>query len=321
MARMPLRTRVFTAALDRFGHHGIETLDLAGIVRERAVVHPTTWPFSSVTGPMPGDVRIVDTSFTARDGATVPVRVYSPERAPRTSPAVVFFHGGGWVLGSTRRYDPLCSAMASEVPAVVVNVDYRMAPEHRAPQAVLDCVDSLRWVGADAANLGIDAHRMAVSGDSAGGNLAAVAAQVLRDEGGPALVHQALIYPSTDATSSFPSVGEHADGRVLTKRSIDAFLDHYLSGSGLAKDDPLVSPLWATDHSGLPPVLVQTADLDPLRDEGLAYAEALRRAGVPVRVTNYLGVPHGFASFPGATTCGFQARAELFSELRRHLHG
>jgi acetyl esterase len=321
MARMPLRTRVFTAALDRFGHHGIETLDLAGIVRERALVHPTTRPFSWVTGPLADDVRIADTSFVARDGATVAVRVYRPERAPHPSPAVVFFHGGGWVLGSTHRYDPLCSAMASEVPAVVVNVDYRMAPEHRAPQAVLDCVDALRWVGAEASGLGIDVRRLAVCGDSAGGNLAAVATHVLRDDGGPRLVHQALIYPATDATSSFPSVREHADGRVLTRRSIDAFVDHYLAGSGLAKGDPLVSPLWATDHSGLPPALVQTADLDPLRDEGVAYAEALRRAGVPVRSTTYLGVPHGFASFPGATTCGFQAREELFSELRRHLHG
>ncbi len=165
-----------------------------------------------------------------------------------------------------------------------------------------------------------DTSRLAVAGDSAGGNLAAVVCQVVRDDGGPVIAHQALIYPGTDATMSQPSIRQHADAPVLTRPKIEAFLAHYRGPDGLAPQDPLLSPLWAADHSGLPPALVQTADLDPLRDEGALYADAaLRRAGVPVRLTNYLGAPHGFASFPGATHIGAQARAELVGELRSHL--
>jgi acetyl esterase len=159
-----------------------------------------------------------------------------------------------------------------------------------------------------------------VSGDSAGGNLAAIVCHVVHDEGGPPISHQALLYPATDATRSQPSIVEHARAPILNRAKIDVFLDLYLGPDGLAADDPLVSPLWAGSHANLPPALIQTADLDPLRDEGRLYAERLAAAGVPVRHTNYVGTPHGFASFPGATTIGRQHRAELVSELRRHLH-
>jgi len=159
-----------------------------------------------------------------------------------------------------------------------------------------------------------------VTGDSAGGNLAAVVCQVIRDGGGPKISHQALLYPATDATMSQPSIVENANAPNLTRAKIDAFLDHYLGPDGLATNDPLVSPLWSASHQNLPPALVQTADLDPLRDEGRLYGERLAAAGVHVRQTNYVGVPHGFASFPGATNIGQQHRAELASELRRHLH-
>jgi acetyl esterase len=138
-------------------------------------------------------------------------------------------------------------------------------------------------------------------GDSAGGNLSAIICQVIRDEGGPTIAHQALMYPGIDATLSQPSIVEHADAPILSRASIDVFLQHYLGPHGLTADDPLISPLWATSHANLPPALVQTADLDPLRDEGKLYAERLAAAGVPVRHTNYVGAPHGFASFPGAT--------------------
>jgi acetyl esterase len=249
----------------------------------------------------------------------VPLRVYRPEGAGPTAPVLLWFHGGGWVLGSPRMYDPLCSHLAEAVGAVVVSVDYRKAPEHRAPQAVHDCVDATRWVATAGVQLGADPSRLAVSGDSAGGNLAAVVCQVVRDEGGPAIAHQALVYPATDATMSQPSVAEHAHAAVLTREKMTTFRAHYLGEDGLAPDHPLVSPLWGRDLSGLPPALVQTADLDPLRDEGAAYAEALRAAGVRARLTNYPGAPHGFASFPGATTVGRSAREELVAELRRHL--
>jgi Esterase/lipase len=317
---MPLRTKVFTAALDRFGGRSIAGMDLNGIRRSRARVTPAIPPFTWITGPVFGDVRREATSFPARDGREVPLRVYRPAGSGEPLPVVVFFHGGGWVLGNTRMYDPLCTFLAREVGAVVVSVDYRLAPEHRAPKAVQDCVDSVRWLGEHADSWGGNGSRLAVSGDSAGGNLSAVVCQVIRDEGGPTIAHQALMYPATDATLSQPSIIEHADAPVLSRAKIDVFLEHYLGPHGLAADDPLVSPLWAASHANLPPALVQTADLDPLRDEGKLYAERLAAAGVPVRHTNYVGVPHGFASFPGATPIGRQHRAELIGELRRYLH-
>ena len=320
MSRMPLRTRVFTTLLDRFGRESITGMDLAAIRRSRASVAPTVPPFTWVTGPVPRAVAIHDAAFAARDGAKVPLRLYRPSSGRPRPPVVVFLHGGGWVLGSPRMYDPLCSFLAEAVGAVVVSVDYRKAPEHRAPQAVHDCLDALRWVGSGGLGAGADPARLAVCGDSAGGNLAAVACQLVRDEGGPAIAHQALIYPATDATMSQPSVAEHAHAPVLSREKMLVFRGHYLGEGGLAPDHPLVSPLWAADLSGLPPALVQTADLDPLRDEGARYAEALQAAGVEVHLTNYPGAPHGFASFPGATTVGAPARAELAGELRRHLH-
>ena len=322
MSRMPWRTGVFTALYDRLGGESIVGMDLAAIRRSRAKVAPTVPPWTWVTGPVSRAVTIRDATFTARDRHQVPVRVYRPASGGAGLPVVVFLHGGGWVLGSPRMYDPLCSFLAEGVGAVVAGVDYRMAPEHRAPQAVHDCVDAVRWAGslAGGESLEADPDRLAVCGDSAGGNLAAVVCQVIRDEGGPAITHQALVYPGTDATMSQPSVALHAHAPILTRAKMTVFVDHYLGPEGLPPEDPLVSPLWADDLSGLPPALVQTADLDPLRDEGARYAEALRAAGVEARLTNYLGAPHGFASFPGATRVGRPARAELAGELRRHLH-
>lgn len=321
---MPLRTRVFTRAFDRLGGLAITDLDLDGIRKRRAGVAPPVPPFTWITGPVLRDVTRHNTTFPARDGQEVPLRVYRPAASspePREQPPViVFFHGGGWVVGNTRMYDPLCTFLAEAVDAVIVSVDYRLAPEHRAPKGVQDCVDSVRWLGGHAGSLGGDASRLAVSGDSAGGNLAAVVCQVVRDEGGPTITHQALLYPATDATKSQPSIVENALAPVLTRADIDAYLDLYLGPDGLAATDPLVSPLWSASHADLPPALVQTADLDPLRDEGRLYAERLAAAGVPVRHTNYVGVPHGFASFPGATNIGQQHRAELVGELRHHLH-
>jgi acetyl esterase len=317
--RMPLRTRALATYLDRFGGESIVGMDLDGIRRSRAKVTPAVPPFTWITGPVFRDVRREDSHFSARDGHEVPLRAYRPATSREALPVVAFFHGGGWVVGNTRRYDPLCTFIARSVGVVVVSVDYRLAPEHRAPTAVNDCVDAVRWLEEHANSLGGTASRLAVSGDSAGGNLAAVVCQVVRDEGGPAIAHQALLYPATDATMSQPSIVEHAHGPILTKAKNDVFLDHYLGASGLSAADPLVSPLWAASHAGLPPALVQTADLDPLRDEGALYAERLAAAGVPVRYTNYVGVPHGFASFPGATAIGQQHRAELAGELSRHL--
>ena len=316
--RLPLRTWLFTSVYDRIGHRAVDELTVEEIQRARAWAPPTRPPFTWVTGAVPAGVTIGAAGFTARDGYHVPLRFYRP-RTRGPLPVVVFFHGGGWVTGTPRGYDPLCGFLADAVDALVVSIDYRLAPEFVAPQGVWDCVDAVRWVGAHAGPLGGDAERLAVCGDSAGGNLAAVVALVLRDEGGPRVAHQALLYPGVDATMSFPSVAELADAPMLTRREIVAFLHRYLDGSGLDPKDPLVSPLWADDLAGLPPALVQTADLDPLRDEAEAYAARLADAGVGVRATNYLGAPHGFMSIPGVTPCAAQARLELATELRRHL--
>lgn len=291
------------------------------IARSRAWFAPARAPFTWVTGPVPAAVEISGTSFGARDGHRVDVRTYRPRHADgEVLPAMLWFHGGGWVLGNTRGYDPICAWVADRARVAVLNVDYRLAPEHRAPQAVHDCVDAARWAASDASGTGIRHSGLGLAGDSAGGNLAAVAAQVLRDEGGVDVAYEALVYPALDATMSSPSVAQHALAPILTRADMNAFLAHYLGDADDALDvrDPLVSPLHAHDLSGLPPTLLQTADLDPLRDEGTAYALALRQHGVEVRHTNYPRVPHGFLSFPGATRSGADARAELVDWVTRH---
>ena len=285
----------------------------------RASTHPTGLPFSWVLGGIDPAVGITFGTAPARDGYEIPLRIYRP-RAIRDAqsdvPVIVFLHGGGWVLGNVVNHDPLCTHLASEVGAVVVSVDYRLAPEHPSPTAALDAVDATTWIAAQSDVLRADAHRLAVCGDSAGATLAAVVAQVVRDAGADWIRHQALIYPATDLTMASPSIEEHAQAPILTRASMLAFRELYAPSRDWG--DPLLSPLFG-DLSGLPPALIQTADLDPLRDDGTRYAAALRSAGVQARLTNYLRVPHGFASFPGASAAGRQHRWELVSELRRHL--
>jgi acetyl esterase len=317
---MPLRTKLLVRALSR--SRGAERMQSADeIARSRAWFAPARAPFTWVTGPVPTGVEISGTSFEARDGHKVDVRTYRPRHTDgEILPAMLWFHGGGWVLGNTRGYDPICAWVAHHARVAVLNVDYRLAPEHRAPQAAHDCVDAARWAASDASGAGIRHSGLGLAGDSAGGNLAAVAAQVLRDEGGVDVAYEALVYPALDATMSSPSVAQHAQAPILTREDMDAFLAHYLGDADDALDvrDPLVSPLHARDLGGLPPTLVQTADLDPLRDEGAEYARALRDAGVTVHHTNYPRVPHGFLSFPGATLSGAASRTELVDWVTRH---
>ncbi|PID97133.1 MAG: lipase [Actinomycetales bacterium] len=319
MPRMPLRTRAFTYLLDHLIYPNVADLDLDGIRRSRAQVAPNRPPFSWVTGPVPAHIRISDEWFPTRDGSRRQLRVYRPT-GTGPHPVVIYYHGGGWVLNSTRLYDPLCAMIAARTSALVLSVDYRMAPEHRAPQAVHDAVDALRWAGESVGELHGDPSRIAVCGDSAGGNLAALVCHVAHDDGGPRIRHQALLYPGTDLSRSFPSILEHANAPVLTKRMVDVFVAHYLGPEPhLDPRDPTISPYWREDLRGLPPALVVTADIDPVRDEGLAYARRLAEAGVPTRSTNYLGATHGFFGYPGATLVGRQALLELVTELWRHL--
>ena len=316
------QTALLTAFLDRVLRRPVQQRSVEEIVADRGKVTPDRPPFSWVTGAVDRSVGITFGTAPARDGYEIPLRIYRP-RALRDrdtdAPVVVFFHGGGFVEGNVVMYDPLCSHLASRVRAVVVSVDYRLAPEHRAPTAAHDCLDATTWLQQHGDVLHADTSRMALCGDSAGGNLAAVTAQLLRDRGDSPVRHQALIYPATDMTLASASMDENADAPMLTRASVVAFREHYLP-PGHDHTDPLVSPLFGR-LDGLPPALVQTADLDPLRDDGVRYAAALEAAGVPVRLTNYVRVPHGFASIPGAVPTSAQHRAELVEELVSHLYG
>lgn len=315
---MPLRTRVFAAILQRLPSMAVHKMSVEDLPQARAWVPPSTGPLARISGKVPAHIGISETTYPTRDGHARLVRVYRPASVG-PHPVVVYFHGGGWVLGHPRQYDSLCAFLADEVDAVVLSFDYRKGPEYAAPTAAHDAVDAVRWAAQWAGHFGGDPERLGVAGDSAGGGLATVACHVVRDEGGPTIRHQALIYPGVDMTMASPSIQENSEGPVLTAEMMRVFTGHYMASAQVGHDHPLVSPLMHEDLAGLPSALVQTAEFDPVRDEGLAYARRLAEAGVAVRVTNYAGVPHGFMSFPGATLVGQQARFELAHEIRRHL--
>lgn len=244
----------------------------------------------------------------------IPIRVYTP-KVQSPAPALIYFHGGGWVLGGLESHDHVCPALANNASCVVLSVDYRLAPEHKFPAAVHDSFAATQCIADHAGELGVDRSRIAVGGDSAGGNLAAVVSQIARDRGGPALAYQLLIYPGTDMRMSMPSIDENADGPLLTKASMHWFVNHYLN-SDADRTDPLASPLLASNLRDLPPAFILTAECDPLRDEGEAYGQHLREAGVPVEVQRYEGMPHGFFSFAAALDGGRRALADVTSRLR-----
>jgi acetyl esterase len=219
--------------------------------------------------------------------------VYTPEAAiGHDAPLLLWLHGGGWVIGDLDTADATSRALANRSGAVVVSVDYRLAPEHKAPAALDDALVALTWAVENAELLGVDASRVAVGGDSAGGNLAAALCQRVRDEFGPDIDFQLLVYPVLDCTLTQPSIEENAEGYFLTKDAMAWFVGHYLGR--VDPKDPSVSPLHADSLAGLPPALVITAEFDPLRDEGEAYAAALREAGVAVDSVRYDGQIHGF---------------------------
>lgn len=312
---MPWTTRAFTAVLGRLtGREDPEQWTAESVARQRAQVMPARRPVTWFTGAAPRGVSFSDTPVSMRDGEQIRVRIARPAAATADAPVIVYYHGGGWVLSNPDNYDPLTGFLADRLGAVVVAPDYRKAPQHKAPQASLDAFDVLRWVGSRPDQVGATGP-IAVAGDSAGGNLSAIVAILARDQDGPALAGQALIYPCVDLTRSHPS-SHWRDEAVLTGPSMDAFMSFYLDGAEVAADDPLISPLWAPSHADLPPALIQTAECDPLVDEGRHYAQVLTAAGVPTRLTEYAGMPHGFMSFPGATPVGAQARHELVDSLR-----
>lgn len=227
----------------------------------------------------------------------IPMRLYRPIGAPAGShlPALVFYHGGGWVIGDLESHDVLCRQLCNASGAVVVAVDYRLAPEHRFPAAVDDAYAALTWTAAHAPGLGIDASCLAVGGDSAGGNLAAVVALMARDSGGQKLSLQLLIYPAVECGAAGRSTKSEADVLPLTAKAMDWFWDHYVGGADTATArDWRASPLLAAAHAGLAPAFILVAEHDVLRDEGLAYAAKLESVGVPVERVLMPGMIHGF---------------------------
>jgi acetyl esterase len=250
----------------------------------------------AVTNPEPLELQSVQPLSIPSPAGAIPARIYTPMKLRQTNgraPCLVFFHGGGWVIGDLDSHDVVCRKLADEGQLIVIAIDYRLAPEHKFPAAVDDAIAATEWIAANAEKLGIDAARLTVGGDSAGSNLAAVVAISARDGNGPRIAGQVLIYPATDFAMTHPSHGEPETSVLLTHSVIRWFRDHYLNGAADI-DDWRASPARARTMAGLPPAYVLTAGADPLRDEGDEYARRLKQAGVPVTYRTFPGQFHGF---------------------------
>lgn len=286
---MPLDTNI-KAILEMFA--AAPQLDMASLsVATMRLGHDTPMQFGAP--PPVADVRDVQIELADR---TLPARLYVPEGAGDLPPLTLYFHGGGWVIGTLETHDGTCRGLANASRSAVLSVGYRLAPEHRYPAAVEDCYDAVCWAQANAAELGVDAGRLAVAGDSAGGNLAAAAAIMVRDRGGPALRHQLLFYPVTDANFANASYTDNGGGMYfLSTDMMRWFWDQYL-GDLPVERAPLAAVLATPSLARLPSATVITAEFDPLRDEGMAYARRLSEAGVAVDAVVAPGMIHGFAS-------------------------
>lgn len=272
---------------------------------------------AALDAPGPEVGRIED-RVVPGPGGDLPVRVYWPAgNSPAPLPGVLWTHGGGHVIGSIASCDNVCRRLCAGSGAVVVSVEYRLAPEHRFPAAVEDSFTALRWLADEADALGVDATRLAVAGDSAGGNLAAVNALLARDAG-LALRAQVLVYPATAADAESPSHHANASGYLLTREHVLWFQGNYRA-SEADREDFRYAPLIAPDHSNLAPALIQVAEFDPLRDEGIAYANALASAGNEVVLNHYAGMVHAFFSLARAVEAGRQAMNEATTFLRKEL--
>jgi acetyl esterase len=251
-------------------------------------------------------------------GHEVPVRIYRGER-PATAGTAVFFHGGGWVFGDLQSHDGVCRSITHDSGITTVAVDYRRAPEHPFPAAVDDAAGVVRWLAAHGDEIGVATRPLAVVGDSSGANLAAAVSLVLRDEGDSPVAFQALLYPVTDPAMDTESYRENADDPFLSADEMVWYWAQY--GDGKAPDDPRAALSTATDLRGLPPTYLLLAGFDPLRDEGLAFGEALRRAGVPVRIHEYQDMPHGFLLFAGRLSRAVEGLSEVAGEIVAGLDG
>lgn len=285
---------------------------IAAPVADRQLSKPPFW----MTRPGDPAVRTHEQVVDGR-GGPLRVRAYLPPGLAPGSPAIVYLHGGGFVMGGLDGCDYITRGLASRTGFPVYSVEYRLAPDCPFPGPLEDCEDALRWL-AETGPDGIDPTRIAVGGDSAGGNLTAALALLVRDSGGPRIRHQTLVYPFTDGTLTSPSWATHCGGGIDLAAGQDmmrGYAPHH------AADDPLVSPLHAPDLSGLPPALVITAEIDVLNEDGHRYAERLLEAGVPVLLRDYPGLPHGFVTMPRLCKESDQALDLMAAEMTKALVG
>lgn len=310
---MAARTRIFAAILKRISSP-IEEVGANGFaqVRDRRQALQSSrlgrLAFGKADKRASIEDRVVDL-----DGTRIRLRIYRPASSAGPLPLVINFHGGGWVQGNPEQSEWAASRIAVRVGAVVVSVAYRLAPEHPFPAAVNDCWAATRWVYDHADELGADPERLVVMGDSAGGNLAAVVALMARDAGAPTLRAQILIYPGVEMIDKWDSEVRNAEAPVLTSRNMRAYSRIYLDGGdGTAV---AASPIRAESHAGVAPALIQTAELDPLLDNGARYARKLRADGVDVTYTEYVGAIHGYLSLPGAVPIASKALDQIVETL------
>jgi len=271
-------------------------------------------------GPVPDGVSVANRTIAGKDGHRIPVRLYRPDKASAEArlPALLYAHGGGWLFGNLDSHDVICAQLAIEAGIAVLAVDYRLAPETRFPGAFDDVVSGLQWLAAHGPSIGVDPNRLAIGGDSAGGNLAAAVAIWARDTKGPKLRMQLLAYPVTDMVARGDSYRHFEDGYGLNAATMEWFMDHYVPEKK-ARDDWRASPLRARSLAGLPPALVVTAGYDPLRDEGRAYAWRLQKDGTVADLAEFGGMLHGFLTSPmllhgarrGTTMCAAALREAL----------
>ena len=302
------------ALLDFIEQRGIPPTHTLSVAEARAFYRDRR----SVTQPAPPEVALVRDLQASGPHGAIPLRLYRPlgSQAATVLAVLVYYHGGGWVVGDLDTHDTLCRELANLAGCAVVAVDYRMGPEHRFPAAVDDCIAATHWVRDHAAELHLDATRLAVGGDSAGGNLAAVVSIAARDSGDLPIAFQLLIYPATDAHRRSPSHTENGQGYLLTSDTMDYFSGHYVADRALY-DDWRVSPLLHPDLSSLPAALVLTAGFDPLRDEGEAYAERLTAAGNRASYVCFDRQIHGFITMGKVLDEANTAVALCAAELRR----
>jgi acetyl esterase len=309
---MPVDPQV-QALLDEMREAGAKPFEELTVAEARAAA----WSFAVLQGE-PQEVASVEHTFIPGPTAELPARIYTPATGDGPFPALVYFHGSGWVVLNIAVCDTTARALANSTGCKVIAVNYQKAPEHPFPIPFEDCWAATNWVVEHADELGIDAGRIGVIGDSAGGNLAAAVALRARDEGAPKLAMQVLIYPAVEHGWDTGSAHENAEGYLLQRESMHWFWDHYVPDKSLV-NDWRVSPLAAADHSGLPPTFIATAEFDPLRDDGRNYHAKLHEAGVPVTYVEYDGMIHGFYWMQGVTDGAKRLHEDLAEAIREVL--